>query len=132
MFDRFSRFAGRKAVLGTAAVLALTAMTPTASYAGGRHWHGGGGAAFAGAAIAGAIGTGLAIAATRDAYAYDAPGYYGGPAYYSAPAYYGDGPYYGPGYYGPAPVYYGPHCWWERHRVWDGWGWRFERVRVCH
>jgi hypothetical protein len=97
MFDRFSRFAGRKAVLATAAVLALTAMTPTASYAGGRHWHGGGGAAFAGAAIAGAIGTGLAIAATRDAYAYDAPGYYGGPAYYSAPAYYGDGPYYGPG-----------------------------------
>src|SRR6476659_8026816 len=82
MFDRFSRFAGRKAVLATAAVLALTAMTPTASYAGGRHWHGGGGgAAFAGAAIAGAIGTGLAIAATRDAYAYDAPAYYGGDSY---------------------------------------------------
>jgi hypothetical protein len=43
-----------------------------------------------------------------------------------------NGPYYGPGYYGPAPVYYGPHCWWERHRFWDGWGWRIERVRVCH
>ena len=98
MFDRISKSAGRKAVLATAAVLALTAVAPTASFAGGRHWHGGGGAAFAGAAIAGAIGTGLAIAATRDAYAYDAgPGYYGGPAYYSGPAYYGDGPYYGPG-----------------------------------
>lgn len=94
MFDRFSKFAGRKAVLATAAVLALTSVAPTASFAGGRHWHGGG-AAFAGAAIAGAIGTGLAIAATRDAYAYDsAPGYYydSGPAYYSNPGY-------GPSYY---------------------------------
>lgn len=42
------------------------------------------------------------------------------------------GPYYGPGYYGPAPVYYGPHCWWERQRVWDGWAWRIQRVRVCN
>lgn len=99
MFDRFSGFAGRKVVLATAAVLALTAVAPTASYAGGRHWHrGGGGAAFAGAAIAGAIGTGLAIAATRNAYAYDDGPYYGGPAYYSGPTYYyGNGPYYGPG-----------------------------------
>lgn len=41
-------------------------------------------------------------------------------------------PYYGPGYYyGPGPAYYGPHCWWERQRVWDGWGWRVRRVRVC-
>jgi hypothetical protein len=96
MFDRFSKFAGRKAVLATAAVLALTTVAPTASFAGGRHWHGGGGAAIAGAAIAGAIGTGLAIAATRDAYAYDAPAYYGG-----GPVYYDDGPTYygGPSYY---------------------------------
>ncbi|GGI20873.1 hypothetical protein [Bradyrhizobium guangdongense] len=97
MFDRISKLTGRKAVLVAAAVLALTSVAPTASFAGGRHWHGGGGAAFAGAAIAGAIGTGLAIAATRDAYAYDNGPYYGGPAYYSGPAYYGDGPYYGPG-----------------------------------
>src|SRR4051812_46485093 len=101
MFDRFSKFAGRKAVLATAAVVALTAIAPTASFAGGRHWHGGGGAAFAGAAIAGAIGTGLAIAATRDAYAYDngpGYGYYGGgPAYYEGgPVYYGGDSYYGP------------------------------------
>lgn len=44
------------------------------------------------------------------------------------------GPYYGYGpgyYYGPGPAYYGPHCWWHRERVWDGWGWRVRRVRVC-
>ena len=103
MFDRFSRFAGRKAVFATAAVLALTAVAPTASYAGGRHWHGGGGGAAAAAAFAGIIGTGLAIAATRDAYAYDPGyGYYGGgPVYYdSGPVYYG-----GDSYIGPRPFY---------------------------
>ena len=42
------------------------------------------------------------------------------------------GPYYGPGYYGPAPAYYGGGCYWTRQRVWDGWGWRFSRVRVCN
>lgn len=100
MFDRFSQSTGRKVVLATAAVLALTTMAPTASFAGGRHWHGGG-AAFAGAAIAGAIGTGLAIAATRDAYAYDAPAYYGGgPVYYDEGPVYYSGPGYGPYYYG--------------------------------
>ena len=31
----------------------------------------------------------------------------------------------------PAPVYYGGGCYWTRQRVWDGWGWRFTRVRVC-
>lgn len=42
------------------------------------------------------------------------------------------GPYYGRSYYyGPGPVYYGPHCWWRRERFWDGWGWRVHRVRVC-
>jgi hypothetical protein len=98
MFDRVSRLAGRKAVLATAAVVALTTVAPTASFAGGRHWRGGGGAAAA-AAFAGIVGTGLAIAASRDAYAYDyGPGYYGGgPAYYGGPTYYGGGPYYGPG-----------------------------------
>lgn len=93
MFDRASRFVGRKAVLATAAVMALTAVVPSAALAGGRHWHGGGGAAAA-AAFAGIVGTGLAIAASRDAYAYD----YGGPVYYGGPGYYGPpGPYYGPG-----------------------------------
>lgn len=41
-------------------------------------------------------------------------------------------PYYGPGYYyGPGPAYYGPHCWWQRERFWDGYGWRIRRIRVC-
>jgi hypothetical protein len=45
--------------------------------------------------------------------------------------YYGSG-YYGRGYsYAPAPVYYGPDCYWARQRVWDGFGWRLRRVRVC-
>jgi hypothetical protein len=40
--------------------------------------------------------------------------------------------YYGQAYaYGPGPVYYGPRCWWQRDRVWDGYGWRIRRVRVC-
>ena len=39
---------------------------------------------------------------------------------------------YGPYAYGPAPVYYGgPGCYWHRERVWDGYGWRLHRVRVC-
>lgn len=41
-------------------------------------------------------------------------------------------PSYGPAYYGPGPYYYGPHCWWQRDRFWDGYGWRFRRVRVCN
>jgi hypothetical protein len=39
--------------------------------------------------------------------------------------------YYGPRYYAPAPIYYGPRCWWTRERIWDGYGWRLRRVRVC-
>jgi len=39
--------------------------------------------------------------------------------------------YYAP-YYAPAPVYVpAPHCWLERERVWDGYGYVMERVRVC-
>lgn len=47
----------------------------------------------------------------------------------AGPRYYGPGPGY---YYGPGPVYYGPECYWRRERVWDGWGWRLRRVRVCY
>lgn len=48
----------------------------------------------------------------------------------------GYGPYgygYGPGYYAyaPGPYYYGG-CYWTRQRIWDGWGWRVRRVRVCN
>jgi hypothetical protein len=35
-------------------------------------------------------------------------------------------------YYGPAPVYYGPHCWWTRDRYWNGYRWHSRRVRVCN
>jgi hypothetical protein len=46
-----------------------------------------------------------------------------------------NGPYYGygPGYYAyaPGPAYYGG-CYWTRQRIWDGWGWRLRRVRVCN
>jgi hypothetical protein len=48
----------------------------------------------------------------------------------------GYGPYYGgygPGYYAyaPGPAYYGG-CYLTRQRIWDGWGWRVRRVRVCN
>ncbi len=51
---------------------------------------------------------------------------------------YGYGPYYG-GYGGPyyaaAPYPYyggGGGCYWQRQRVWDGWGYQIRRVRVCY
>jgi hypothetical protein len=68
-----------------------------------------------GALAAGVIG-GLAAGAIIGSAAYGPYGYYGGPAYY------------GPGYgyaYAPGP------CYWQRQRVWDGFGWRVHRVRVC-
>ncbi len=35
-------------------------------------------------------------------------------------------------YYAPPPVYVpGPRCWLERERVWDGYGYVIQRVRVC-
>ena len=49
-------------------------------------------------------------------YGYYGPGYgyYGGPAYVGGP---------GPGYAGD--------CYWQQQRFWDGYAWRFRRVRVC-
>jgi hypothetical protein len=39
--------------------------------------------------------------------------------------------YYAP-YYAPAPVYVpAPRCWLERERVWDGYGYVLQHVRVC-
>jgi hypothetical protein len=99
MFTRKAQLLGRTAVFASMTALALGALTPTNADARSWRWHGGGPAA--GLAIAGAVGTGLAIAASRDAYAYD----YGGPVYYGGgPAYYGGGP----GYYrAPVHGYYG-------------------------
>jgi hypothetical protein len=100
------------AAVATVAVSAIAAPAPA-------HAQRGLGAAVAGGVIGGAI-VGGAIASS--------PGYYG----------------YGPGYYGPGYGYYGgpayvaapgPYdeggCYWQRQRFWDGYGWRFRRVRVC-
>ncbi|WP_407160110.1 hypothetical protein [Bradyrhizobium sp. STM 3557] len=84
---------GRTAVIASLTALAIGALTPTSADARHLRWHGGGPAVGA-ALAAGAIGTGLAIAASRDAYAYYDGPVYGGPAYYDA----------GPVYYGP-PAY---------------------------
>src|SRR5882724_10881270 len=46
----------------------------------------------------------------------------------ASPYYYGGGPY----YYGGGPYYaYGGGCYWQRQRIWDGFGWRVRRVQVC-
>jgi hypothetical protein len=105
-------------------LVALTAIATLAiSAAAPAHAQRGLGAAVAGGIIGGAI-VGGAIAASPYGYGYG-PGYgYG----------------YGPGYYGPGYGYYGgpayvaadPYgCYWQRQRFWDGYGWRFRRVRVC-
>lgn len=99
------------AAVATLGVSAVAAPAPA-------HAQRGLGAAVAGGIIGGAI-VGGALAAP---YAYG-PGYYG-PGYY-APGYYG-----GPAYVA-APVPYDDGCVWQRQRFWDGYAWRFRRVRVC-
>ena len=96
--------------LATVAALSFSAAAPA-------HAQRALGAAIAGGLIGGAI-VGGAVAAS--------PYYYGpppGPYYYGPPP----GPYYGPGYAAAEP--YG--CYWQRQRFWDGYVWRFRRVRVC-
>jgi hypothetical protein len=99
---------GRGAVIATVAALVLAAIAPTEASARARRWHGGGGAA----AVAGIVGTGLAIAAAQNRRAYY-DDYYSGP-YNGSPAYSAPGVYYGGGYgyygdpsYGPGPYGYG-------------------------
>jgi hypothetical protein len=97
------------AAVATLAVSAVVAPAPA-------HAQRGFGAALAGGLIGGAI-VGGAVAASPYGYG---PGYYG--------------PGYGPGYGygGPAYVAADPYgCYWQRQRFWDGYGWRFRRVRVC-
>jgi hypothetical protein len=117
MFARNTMFSsiGRAAVMATVATLALTVVEPTLARAGSaptapglsagtsgatdfssarRRYRGGGGGAAAIGAFAAIVGTGVAIAASRDRDDY----YYGG-----APAYYGGGPV----YYGGGDPYYG-------------------------
>jgi len=45
----------------------------------------------------------------------------------SQPQYYYGGPY---AYYAAEPVY-GPRCYVQRERFFDGFGWRVRRVKVC-
>jgi hypothetical protein len=95
--------------LATVATLAFSASSPAHAQ---RYL----GAAIAGGLIGGAI-VGGAVAAS--------PYYYGPGPYYYGP---GPGPYYG----GPAYVAADPYgCYWQRQRFWDGYAWRFRRVRVC-
>jgi hypothetical protein len=106
----------RKTLMALAAVatLAISAVAAPAPAHAQRYL----GAAIAGGLIGGAI-VGGAIAA--------GPGYYG-PGYGYGPGYYGR-PY---GYYGgPAYVADTGGCYWQRQRFWDGFAWRFRRVRVC-
>jgi hypothetical protein len=109
-------------VYAAAASLAVaTMLTPTTAQADNS------GAVAAGVLGGLAVGTMIGSAATRN----------NGPYYRPAPAYYGSG-YYGSGYYGSGYYgagYYGPSysdCYWQRQRVWDGYGWRLGRVRVCN
>jgi hypothetical protein len=101
----------RKTLMALAAIATL-AVLAVASPANAQR---GFGAGLAAGVIGGAI-VGGALAAPG----YYGPGYYYGPRY----GYYG----YGPGY--AADDYYGG-CVWQRQRFWDGYGWRFRRVRVC-
>jgi hypothetical protein len=81
------------------------------------------GAAIAGGLIGGAI-VGSAVAASP--YYYGPGPYYYGPGYGPGP---GPAPYYGgPGYVAAADAY---GCYWQRQRFWDGFAWRFRRIRVC-
>ena len=85
-----------------ATVFAASVATPNSAEARGR------GAAVA-AGIIGGIAAGALIAGSGHAF---------GAPYYA---------------YGPRPYYYyRPYCHWRRERVWDGWGWRRTRVRVCY
>ena len=97
------------AAVAALAVSAVAAPTPA-------HAQRGVAAGVAAGLIGGAI-VGGAIASQN--------GYYYGPGY----------GYYGPGYgrtYVADPGYYGPPCYWQRQRFWDGYGWRIRRARVCY
>jgi hypothetical protein len=133
MFARKTKFSsiGRAAVMATVAALALTVVEPTLARAGSapagqglsaatsgatdfsarrRYYRGGGGGAAAIGAFAAIVGTGVAIAASRDRDDYyygGGPAYYGGgPGYYGGGDYYGGNPYYG-GYGSSVPTFRG-------------------------
>ena len=102
----------KRTIIALAAAGTLAAALPSSAQA---HCNGCGVAA----GVVGGLAAGAIIGSAAN-------GYYGG----YAPGYYGG---YGPGYYAyaPGPAYYGG-CYWTRQRIWDGWGWRLRRVRVCN
>ena len=96
----------KKILIATAAAATLVIASVAAPQQAEAHWRGGGVAA----GVIGGLAAGALIGAAAN-------GYYG--PY---------GPYYA---YAPGPYYYGPGCYWIRHRVWTGYGWGWRRVRVC-
>lgn len=85
-----------------------------------------GGGAIAAGVIGGlAAGAIIGSAVARPYGYYD--GYYGG-------GYYAGGPYYAAPYYAgyAAPYYASAPCYVRRERIWDGYGWRIRRVRICY
>ncbi len=111
MLNQVKSFAAHKGVRAVIAAVAIAgtlavSSTEASAWNGRRGWHPGGGAVAAGVIGGVALGA-LAAGAYR-------------PYYRPAPV-----------YVDPQPVYYRPACHWEGRRVWDGWGWRMERVRVC-
>jgi hypothetical protein len=93
--------------LAAAATVAVVAVAAPTDAQARRGWWGPG-------AVIGGLAAGALIAGAAGAY---------GP-------YYGYGP--GYGYYGGPAYAYGPGCHIRRERVWDGWGYRWRRVRVCY
>lgn len=91
------------AVAATVGIAAVSTTSPAEA-----RWRGGGVAA----GVIGGIAAGALIAGAARPYGYGYYGYAPGPAYY---------PSYG----------YGPACYWQRQRVWNGWAWGIRRVWVC-
>lgn len=112
MLERVRNFtvgAGLRTAIATAVIAGTVAVSTTGASAwnGRRGYWGPSGGAVAAGVIGGVALGALAAGAYR-------------PYYRPAPA-----------YVDPDPVYYRPACHWEGRRVWDGWGWRLQRVRVC-
>ena len=90
--------------LVSVATLAVSMASPAYAWRGGWGW----GPGIAAGLLGGAIVGGAIASSTYPPYGYYGPGY-------------------GPGYVGGP---YGP-CYWQRQRVWDGYGWAVRNVRVC-
>ena len=114
----------KKTLTAVAAAALVAAATIAPDPAEARRGHRGGAIA---AGVIGGIAAGAIIAGAGRHYGYGP--YYGG---YGGGYGYGPGYGYGGGYYAPAYYDYGPGCVIRRQRVWDGYGYRIRRVRVCY